>query len=103
VNGLKGLIDILALPNMGDEGRKAKLVAIKAWQIEFLASLEDLLQGEKTNFDTASAMEDCDSKTILLVRSTARMQLINQILSDKTGGLKNKITRQTSTKRAPKT
>jgi len=32
---LQKLIDILALPNMGDEGRKAKLVAIKAWQINF--------------------------------------------------------------------
>ena len=29
------LTDILALPNMGDEGRKAKLVAIKAWEITF--------------------------------------------------------------------
>ena len=30
----KELIQILALPNMGDEGRKQKLVAIKAWQIK---------------------------------------------------------------------
>ena len=30
----KELIQILALPNMGDEGRRQKLVAIKAWQIK---------------------------------------------------------------------
>lgn len=37
---LQNLIDILALPNMGDEGRKAKLVAIKEWQICFLNRIE---------------------------------------------------------------
>jgi len=36
---LQDLINILALPNMWDEGRKATLIAIKAWQIEFQAEM----------------------------------------------------------------
>lgn len=42
---LQKLIDILASPNMGDEGRKAELIAIKAWQIKLL----DLLEKEAEN------------------------------------------------------
>ncbi len=45
------LIDILAQPNMGDEGRKAKLVAIKAWQIKvtkLLEPKEELSKREET-------------------------------------------------------
>lgn len=41
---LKDLIEILALPNMGDEGRKQKLIAIKAWQIEFERDLTKAVQ-----------------------------------------------------------
>lgn len=40
---IQELIDILALPNMGDEGRKQKLIAIKAWQIKFLSKFEGLV------------------------------------------------------------
>lgn len=50
---LQDLIDILALPNMGDEGRKAKLVAIKEWQIRFLDRIEyeiSELESEKKNY-----------------------------------------------------
>jgi hypothetical protein len=42
-NNLQRLTDILALPNMGDEGRKTKLVAIKAWEINLR---KDLLLGK---------------------------------------------------------
>ena len=41
---LQPLIDILALPNMGDEGRKMKLIEIKEWQILFLKKFEQELQ-----------------------------------------------------------
>jgi hypothetical protein len=53
--GLQQLIDILALPNMGDEGRKLKLIAVKEWQIVFLqqlrASSKDLESKAKTSLE----------------------------------------------------
>ena len=56
---LKDLIEILSLPNMGDEGRKAKLLAIKEWQILFLQKIEKLIKEAEAASDKKFASDKC--------------------------------------------
>lgn len=75
MKNLQDLIDILAQPNMGDEGRKAKLIAIKAWQIKFAKDLEEILDAENENWKTAKAAKN----EVAMAHATGRIQLISAI------------------------